>query len=79
MLFLWPLGVPLLYGSLLALSAGALKARRPTRISRACHFLHGEYRPSYYYWELLDLLRRLVFTGCCGRARTPLVCRAPAE
>ena len=41
MLLIWPIGLPLVYLSLLTVSRGAIEARRPTRISRACHFLHG--------------------------------------
>ena len=35
----------------------------PTRISRSAYFLHGEYKPEYYYWECVDLLRRLALVG----------------
>ena len=63
MFIIWPVGMPLLYYSLVMSSRKALKDRRPTRISRSAYFLHGEYKPEYYYWECVDLLRRLALVG----------------
>ena len=63
MFFVWPIGLPLLYTALLVRSRTAIRARRPTRLSRACYFLHGEYKPQYYWWEVLDIIRRLALMG----------------
>ena len=63
MLFVWPIGIPLVYYILLWSSRDALKARRPTRVSRCAYFLHGEYKPEFYFWECLDLFRRLTLVG----------------
>jgi len=34
-----------------------------TSLSRAISFLHAEYRPEYFYWELVELMRKLTLTG----------------
>jgi len=63
MLLVWPVALPVLYLGLLWNSRHALKAKRPTRSSRAIHFLHGDYKKEYYAWEVLDITRRLVLVG----------------
>ena len=60
---LWPAGVPLLYGALLAKSARAIFRREPGRLSRALHFLWADYRRAYFLWEPIEILRKLALTG----------------
>ena len=36
---------------------------RSAVLSRATGFLHAEYRPSLYYWELWELTRKLLLSG----------------
>lgn len=60
---LWPLGVPALFALLLYACHGAIVHRRPTALSRATTFLHGEYRPGLFPWELLELTRKLCLTS----------------
>ena len=71
--FIWPVAVPVMYVMLLLMVRTALVAKRPTRVSRAVAFLHGDYRPPYFYWEALDILRRLILSACisCPRANSP--------
>ena len=36
---------------------------QPTRFSRATTFLHSEYRPMFFWWELMEMTRRLLLLG----------------
>ena len=64
MLFVWPVGMPLLYLCLVVVSMKSITSRRPTYFSRACHFLHGDYaQDKRAAWEVLDLARRLSLVG----------------
>jgi len=60
---LWPAGVPLLYMALLAKSAHAIRRHEPAQLSRALHFLFADYRLAYFFWEPVELMRRLALTG----------------
>ena len=42
---------------------GTLPALRPGSLSEAISFLHSGYRPEVYWWELMEMLRRLVLVG----------------
>jgi hypothetical protein len=61
--FLWPLGMPLLYLAVLIPNRSALRQRRKTSMVKATNFLHKEYVTLYYWWEVLPLVQRLVLTG----------------
>ena len=63
MTFIWPVGVQLLYVALLAIVRRPLLNRTPTPLTRATAFLHRDYKPELFYWEAVDLARRLVLTG----------------
>ena len=63
LIFLWPIGMPASYALLVTRARGAIMERRPSTLSEACSFLHAEYKPEYFYWEALDLTRRIVLTG----------------
>jgi hypothetical protein len=47
----------------------ALRARRrllnnnPDRFVRATLFLHGDFKPEYYYWASVELVQRSILTG----------------
>ena len=58
---LWPVGVPALFATLLRVASPEAKTATP--LLRATSFLHGEYRPEYRYWEVLELMRKLTLTG----------------
>ena len=38
-------------------------SRRETSLSRTIAFLHKEYEPHLFWWELVEMLRRLVLIG----------------
>ena len=61
--FVWPLGVTGLFASLLLASRDAIIENKPTPLSRATAFLHHEYRPSFFYWEVIVLAQRIVLNG----------------
>jgi hypothetical protein len=60
---LWPVGVPLLYALLLFGSREALRTGSSTPLSRATSFLSGEYTISAFWWEPLEMVRKLTVTG----------------
>ena len=46
------------------LLARARPDKHPNRqLSLAIRFLHSEYRPEYFFWELMEMLRRFVLVG----------------
>ena len=55
--------MPLLYLLVLVPNRTALQQRRRTQMVRATEFLHKEYAPMYFWWEVLPLLQRLALTG----------------
>ena len=59
----WPLGMPITTLVLLLYSSRALLEKRATFVTRAFGFLHREYRSSCYWWEVVEMLRRLLLTG----------------
>ena len=59
----WPIGSLVLYMSLLAACYKPLKKKTRTALTRATRFLHREYVLTYYWWEALELARKLVLTG----------------
>jgi len=63
MLALWPVGIPVLYASLLWASRDALRTGVPTSLSRATAFLSGDYDAANFWWEPLEMCRKLTLTG----------------
>jgi hypothetical protein len=63
MLAVWPVGIPLLYAWLLWLSRRAIHNRVPTPLSRATAFLWGDCEVSIFWWEPLEMCRKLTMTG----------------
>ena len=61
---LYPVGVIVLCGILLLCARYAITHEsKPTRLSQAIAFLHREYKPSFYLWEVMELLRRFFLVG----------------
>lgn len=60
---IWPISSLVGVAALLYAIHSAVLRRRPTRWSRAAAVLTREYRPQFYWWEWVDLLRRLILTG----------------
>ena len=64
---LYPLGVPLLYLTLLWCARKAIRTEQPTALSRSLTFLHQDYELSMYWWEMIEISKK---------ARCPLICTA---
>ena len=62
-LFLYPLGIICIFAALLLHARKAILAKRPTLLSQAVRFLYREYQPDFYYWEIMEMLRRVVLVG----------------
>eukprot|EP00966_Prymnesium_polylepis_P309138 7144185-Prymnesium_polylepis.1 len=63
MLVLWPVGVPLLYLRLLWASRDTiLLGDRPTAVSQATAFLWRDYSAGAFWWEPLEMCRKLSLT-----------------
>ena len=60
---LYPVGLLLLNYLLLVCARTAILQKRPTALSSSIAFLHKEYEPHMYWWELVEMLRRFVLVG----------------
>ena len=54
---LYPIGVPAIYCLLLRAAKIAIVKDRPTALSRALSWLHRDFEPECYYWEILEVIR----------------------
>ena len=63
LIVLWPVGVPAAFGVLLWCVRRAVLRQQPTALSAATAFLYREYRKDVYWWELVDVGRKLLLTG----------------
>ena len=61
---LYPLGVPLLYITLLWCARKAIRTEQPTALSRSLTFLHQDYELSMYWWEMVDISKKARCTMC---------------
>ena len=52
-------GIPTFYTLLLVAVHNSLVAGESTPFTRALGFLHREYKPHFYWWELMEVLRRV--------------------
>ena len=59
---IWPVGVPMLYGLLLWASRNALRTGKSTHLSRATAFLSDDYISSAFWWETIEMCRKLTLT-----------------
>jgi len=64
---IWPVGVTVLYLILLYIASPAINGKKThfniELLAQATNFLHKEYDPAFYWWEPVDILRRLTLTG----------------
>ena len=60
---LYPIGLFALNGALLSSARQAILSEKPTALSRAVGFLHREYLPGFYLWELMEMMRRFLLVG----------------
>ena len=59
-----PVGMNLFFGTVLIMNRGDLrKGMATSRGARAVRFLTGGYRNQVFYWELVELFRRLTVSG----------------
>ena len=54
---LYPVGIPVLYWLLLSMAKTAIIKDRPTPLSRALGWLHRDFEPECYYWEIVEVCR----------------------
>lgn len=62
-ILMYPVGLIVLYAGLLFCARDAILNGRPTQLSKAIVFLHGEYEVGFFWWELVEMSRRLVLVG----------------
>ncbi|KAL1503142.1 hypothetical protein AB1Y20_011204 [Prymnesium parvum] len=61
---IWPIGMVVLYASLLLPSRWLLlEQKSESTLVRATAFLHRDYKPSYFWWEVVALVQRTTLTG----------------
>ena len=53
----------MLNAALLFCSRNAILLDKPTALSKAIRFLHKEYEPHIFWWELVEMLRRFLLVG----------------
>mmetsp|Transcript_20685 Transcript_20685/g.61519 ORF Transcript_20685/g.61519 Transcript_20685/m.61519 type:complete len:631 (+) Transcript_20685:2-1894(+) len=63
MLALWPVGIPLLYAALLWASRVTIRRGQTTQLSLATRYLWGDYEAATFWWEPLEMCRKLTLTG----------------
>ena len=62
-IIIYSFGLIVLNASLLFCARAAIVNRRETTLSKATAFLHKEYEPHVFWWELVEMLRRLMLVG----------------
>jgi len=55
---LYPIGIPLLYLALLLTARKAILTEQPTDLSRSLTFLHHDYEPSMFCWEIVEIFKK---------------------
>jgi len=63
LVLLWPIGMQLLFFLTLWTNRAALREGKDNAASRATRFLTGGYKNPYFYWETIELFRRLTCSG----------------
>ena len=62
-IFIWPVGMVVLFGATLLPCRSKLHANIRTPLVDATKFLHRDYRVDCFYWELVELVRRTILVG----------------
>jgi len=60
---MYPVGLVVLFAVLLFRARDAIRDDDPTPLSVGIEFLHREFQPAYYWWELVEMVRRLLLIG----------------
>ena len=69
---LYPVGVPLLYLALLLFARKAILTEQPTALSRSLTFLHQDYTPSMFWWEIVEICKKARFFPYAAPCSQPL-------
>ena len=72
-IFLYPLGIPLLYLLLLNMAHEAISQDRPTRLSSALSFLHRDFEARMYCWEIAEQFKKLFLVGIMVRVQNDTI------
>jgi len=62
-ILLYPVGVVILIALLLRLARSAIMSGKATTLSTSTSFLHRDFLTSFFYWELVEMLRRFLLVG----------------
>lgn len=62
-ILLYPIGVLVLTACLLWRARHAILHDQPTELSKALKFLYRDVQPGFYWWELMEMSRRLTLIG----------------
>ena len=62
-IILYPIGIPLAYMWLLRKVKTKLIHNVKSPLTAALTFLHGPYKPQYFWWELVLVLQKLILVG----------------
>ena len=57
-IIMYPICVPVLYLTLLLSARKAILTEEPTDLSRSLSFLHHDYTPSMFWWELVETFKK---------------------
>ena len=63
LVIIWPIGMQLLFFFALWFNRKAMAAGTNNAYTRAMRFLTGGYKNQYFYWEVVELFRRLACSG----------------
>jgi len=62
-MMMWPVGSVAIFLGLALRARRRLLNNNPDRFVRATLFLHGDFKPEYYYWASVELVQRSILTG----------------
>ena len=62
-IIIYPIGLIALNLYLLVHARKAIVGKRQTMLSLATAFLHKEYKPSFFFWEIIEMFRRFWLVG----------------
>ena len=61
--FVYPFGLIVTNGVLLMAARKAILSGKPSTLSRATSFLHREYEKPFFWWELMEMVKRFFLVG----------------
>ena len=62
-IFIYPIGVPLVYLALLHAARDAILSEHPNQLSTALSWLHKGIEPRIYWWEIAEIVKKLFLVG----------------